>query len=158
MLGFKKTISIELNEPDLEHILANYKNDDFQLEQIDDNHFGLYASESVGTMTMNDAHAESIKLTCTINRLWDRIEFHFQAPGSSQLFLIVTGMLAIVPFILFKDFSAALLLFVLAFIVFFWFRWVYHHQQKTMIKYFLADIKKYQHFKIKGYYYFSKID
>ncbi len=156
-LGLKKIRFIQLSKSEFEHVLSNYKNDDFNLIRLNQTSFKLTASESIGTANVNEISADDISLKCDFEfKQEGTIELRFSYRGSSKHALLTLVFLVIIPFVLATDTWAGVLLFALTIIIFFWFRGLYHHQQKNMIKYFLLDIKKYKYFKVKGYDYFSK--
>ncbi len=156
ILGYRETLSVRLSETELEHILAHYFNDDFTLVQQDSNNFMFIANMSVGTAMRNEIQGGDIILNCQIEREDDTVNFNFSAPGQRGL-LFITAVLFLISFsIITKEIWVGALVFLLSIAVFFWFRAVIHHQQKTILKYFKEDLKKFRHFKNKGFDYFSR--
>ena len=156
-LGLKQRFSISLSDADWQHILLKYHNDDFKLIPLDASHFKLVANESIGTVsTSQSGSGEEIALNCHLVKTPGQIEFSFSSPISGRLMLMSSILLFMSPFIMQKDLQAGLISILLSGIVFFWFRAVYQHQQKTMIRFFCGDLKKFLHFKAKGYDYFSR--
>jgi hypothetical protein len=156
-LGLKQRFSISLSDADWQHILLKYHNDDFKLIPLDTSHFKLVANESIGTVSTNQSgNGEDISLNCHLVKTSEQYAFYFSAPISGRLLFMSAILLFMSPFIMQKDLQAGLLCILLSGIVFFWFRWVYQHQQKTMVRFFHDDLNKYLHFKAKGYDYFSR--
>jgi hypothetical protein len=156
-LGLKQRFSISLSDADWQHILLKYHNDDFKLIPLDASHFKLVASESVGTVSTNQSgNGEEISLNCHLVKTSEQYVFNFSAPISERLLFMSAILLFMSPFIMQQDLQAGLLCILLSGIVFFWFRAVYQHQQKSMIRFFHIDLKKYLHFKAKGHDYFSR--
>lgn len=158
LFGFITSFTAPLSSQDLEQILSNYWSDEFTLNIESPQSFRLRSNENIGTVAREEInrHPDTIALNCEWEMNSNDVVFRFYAPAPTNLKWLIVAVLAFSVFFLITQVLAGLFLMVSTPIVFFWFKGVYHHQYKTMVKYFKQDIFKYLLFKQKGFDYFTR--